>query len=110
MQDKENAAIACEVKISVTSGSYDEIQRLIERLREACTGDYKLEVNFNGQFFKAEDYVPFDSRMEQLIDKKLDERDRKFAQRFEKDNDPNFYIELFQELRKVIDGSGSTQP
>ena len=57
MQDKENAAIACEVKISVASGSYDAIQRLIERLRAACTGKYKLEVNFSGQFFKANEQI-----------------------------------------------------
>lgn len=54
-QTKETAVVACEVKISVTGGSFEEIQQLIERLRAACTGDYKLEVNFRGDFFKSYD-------------------------------------------------------
>ena len=49
---KESAVIACEVKISVTGGSFKETQELIERIREACSGDYKLEINFSGEFFK----------------------------------------------------------
>ena len=52
-ETKESAVIACEVKISVASSSYKETQELIERIREACYGDYKLEVNFSGEFFKA---------------------------------------------------------
>ena len=52
-QKNETAVIACEIKISVTSGSFKEIQQLIERLREACSGDYKLELNFCGEFFKS---------------------------------------------------------
>ena len=52
MESKETAVIACEVKISVTSGSYDEVKQLVERLSEACRGDYKLEINFHGEFFK----------------------------------------------------------
>lgn len=48
----ETAVIACEVKISAAGGSFDDIHAWIERLREACKGDYKLEVNFCGQFFK----------------------------------------------------------
>ena len=53
MENKETAIVACEVKISVTASSYQEIQELIERLRAACTGNYKLEVSFSGEFFKA---------------------------------------------------------
>lgn len=49
---KNNAIVACEVKISVTRRSFEDIQALIERLREACTDDYKLEINFCGEFFK----------------------------------------------------------
>lgn len=53
MEKKENAVIACVVKISVAANSYQEIQALIERIREACTGEYKLEINFSGEFFKS---------------------------------------------------------
>ena len=47
-----NAASTCEIKIGVAGKTYEEIKNLIDRLREACTGDYKLEVNFSGEFFK----------------------------------------------------------
>lgn len=47
----ENAVIACEIKISVTATEFDKVQKLIEQIRKACTGDYKLEVNFSGEFF-----------------------------------------------------------
>ena len=52
MTSKESAVIACEVKISVAGKSFEEIHKLIERLHEACTGNYKLEVNFVGDFLK----------------------------------------------------------
>ena len=49
----ESAVVACEIKIAVAGRSFEEIQRLIERIREVCQGDsYKLEVNFSGEFFK----------------------------------------------------------
>lgn len=48
----ETAVIACEVKISATGGSFDDIHAWIERLHEACKDDYKLEVNFCGHFSK----------------------------------------------------------
>lgn len=51
-KDNETAVIACEIKISVAGGSFKEIQELIQRIRSACTGDYKLEINFCGEFFK----------------------------------------------------------
>ena len=51
-EKKENAVVACEIKISVAGKSYEETKQLIERLHEACTDDYKLEVNFCGSFFK----------------------------------------------------------
>lgn len=52
METKENAVVACKVKISVTRRSFEEVQALIERLREVCADDYKLEINFCGEFFK----------------------------------------------------------
>lgn len=52
----ESAVVACEIKISVTARSVEDIQRLIERIRASWQGDsYKLEVNFSGEFFKVDD-------------------------------------------------------
>ncbi|MBR0287795.1 MAG: hypothetical protein IJQ82_02330 [Selenomonadaceae bacterium] len=53
MENKQNAVVACEIKISLAGRSVEEIRRLIERIREACAGnDHKLEINFSGEFFK----------------------------------------------------------
>lgn len=43
------------------------------------------------------------------LTRKLDERDRKFVERFEKDSNATLYTELFEALRKITDGSKPTQ-
>ena len=110
-EKNETAVIACEVKISVTGNSYEEIKQLIERLREACEGNYKLEVNFCGEFFnvapRKEHCATEQSEIERLIQEKLDERDKKFVENLGIDS--STCIKLFQELREVIGGSEPTQ-
>lgn len=62
--DNESAVVACEIKIGVAGRSVEEIQRLIERIREACvTSDYKLEIHFSGEFFKNRDNFPHKDRI-----------------------------------------------
>ncbi len=58
MENKQNAVVACEIKISLAGRSVEEIRRLIERIREACAGNYKLEIHFSGEFFKNGDEYP----------------------------------------------------
>ena len=49
----ESAVVACEIKIGVAGQSFEELQQLIERIRDACkASDYNLEVHFSGEFFK----------------------------------------------------------
>ena len=52
-ENNETALIACEIKISVTGRSFEEVHQLIERIREDMDESYKLEINFNGDFFKS---------------------------------------------------------
>ena len=55
-EKSKSAVVACEIKISVTARSVEEIQRLIERIRTSWQGgSYKLEVNFSGEFFNADE-------------------------------------------------------
>lgn len=58
-ETNESAIVACEIKIGVAGQSFEEVQQLIERIREACTtSDYKLEIHFNGDFFKSRSDLP----------------------------------------------------
>lgn len=54
MEKKENAVIACEIKIGVTAKSWSEIQEMLRKIREACDFDHKLKINFDGEFFKTD--------------------------------------------------------
>lgn len=52
-ETKQNAVIACEIKISLAGRSFEEIRQLLDRIREICAdNDHKLEINFSGEFFK----------------------------------------------------------
>ena len=50
--NNETAVIACEIKISVTGRSFEEVHQLIERIREDMDESYKLEIKFSGEFFR----------------------------------------------------------
>lgn len=54
MIEKENAVIACEVKIGVTAKSWNEIQEMLRKIHEACDFNHKLKINFDGEFFKTD--------------------------------------------------------
>ena len=92
MENKETAIVACEVRISVTANSYQEIQELIERLRAACTDNYKLEVNFSGEFFKRQEK----ERTEEITDEEIpnEETCQKWKRVLEATCPPPLLIEL----------------
>ncbi len=54
MEKQENAIIACEVKVGLTAKSWNEIQDILCKIRKACDFDHKLEINFEGSFFKSD--------------------------------------------------------
>lgn len=52
-ETKQNAVVACEIKISLAGRSFEEIRQLLDRIRKVCAdNDHKLEINFSGEFFK----------------------------------------------------------
>ncbi|MBR3746055.1 MAG: hypothetical protein IKP64_00975 [Selenomonadaceae bacterium] len=54
-ENKQNAVIACEIKISFTGRSFEEVRRLIEKVRECCaSNDHKLEIIFSGDFLNGD--------------------------------------------------------
>ncbi len=54
MDHQNNAVVAAEIKISVTSNSIEEIETLIKKIQDACRqSDYKLNVAIEGDFFKS---------------------------------------------------------
>ncbi len=68
MDHQNEAVVAAEIKISVTSNSIEEIETLIKKIQDACRqSDYKLNVAIEGDFFKScekrEPPVEFDGRM-----------------------------------------------
>ena len=49
---EQQALIGCEVKVAISGNSYEDIQELVKKIREACSshGDYELTINFKGEF------------------------------------------------------------
>lgn len=48
--DNETANIQCEIKIGLTANSFDDVKKLVDKLKADCTGNYTFNVDFNGQF------------------------------------------------------------
>lgn len=67
MEKKENAVIACEIKIGVTAKSWSEIQEMLRKIREACDFDHKLKINFDGEFFKIDNFPESPTDTEKLL-------------------------------------------
>lgn len=54
MERQNEAVVAAEIKISVTSNSIEEIETLIKKIQDACRQSaYKLNVAIEGDFFKS---------------------------------------------------------
>lgn len=51
---EQQAMIGCEVKVAISGNSYEQVQELVKKIREACSshGDYELTINFKGEFTK----------------------------------------------------------
>ena len=48
--DNETALITCNIKIGITSNSFDDVKKLVDKLKADCTGNYTFNADFNGQF------------------------------------------------------------
>ncbi|MBQ6976347.1 MAG: hypothetical protein IJQ16_07325 [Selenomonadaceae bacterium] len=49
--EKEKAAIAAEIKISITSNTFEEVETMIKQIKDACkSSEYKLSLSLEGNF------------------------------------------------------------